>query len=156
MKVLKYTLFSLMGMLIINSADAGNTSTSLKVSLTIIETCEVSTQGNLDFGSVVRSQPVADAITNISVQCSKNTPYQLAVTSDNNFELKSAASTASVAYVLYQDAGHTQIWAGSGGKIRSGVATGMKENIPIHGAITSSTNVQATKYEDWVRVNVIY
>jgi len=156
MKALKYILFSLMGMLLINSADAGNTSTSLKVSLTIIETCEVSTQGNLDFGSVVRSQPVAPARTNVSVQCSQNTPYQLAVTSDNNFELKSATSPASVAYVLYQDAGHTQIWGGLGSKIHSGIATGMKENIPIHGAITSSTNVQATKYEDWVRVNVIY
>lgn len=42
MKVLKYTLFSLMSMLTINSADAGNASTSLRVSLTIIETCEVS------------------------------------------------------------------------------------------------------------------
>ena len=156
MKVIKYALFSLMGMLIINSADAGNTSTALKVSLTIVETCEVSTQGNLDFGSVVRSQPVAGARTDISVQCTQNTPYQLAVTSDNNFELNSAASTASVAYVLYQDAGHTQIWGGAGSKIRSGIATGMKEIIPIHGAITSSTNVQATKYEDWVRVNVIY
>lgn len=156
MKVLKYSLFSLMSMLTINSADAGNASTSLRVSLTIIETCEVSTQGNLDFGSVVRSQPVATARTDVSVQCSQNTPYQLAVTSDNNFELKSAASLASVAYVLYQDAGHTQIWGGQGSKIYSGVATGMKENIPIHGAITSSTNVQATKYEDWVRVNVIY
>lgn len=156
MKVLKYILFSLMSMLTINSADAGNASTSLRVSLTIIETCEVSTQGNLDFGSVVRSQPVAGARTDVSVQCSQNTPYQLAVTSDNNFELKSAASPASVAYVLYQDAGHTQIWGGPGSKIYSGIATGMKENIPIHGAITSSTNVQATKYEDWVRVNVIY
>lgn len=156
MKVLKYTLFSLMSMLTVNSADAGNASTSLRVSLTIIETCEVSTQGNLDFGSVVRSQPVAAARTDVSVQCSQNTPYQLAVTSDNNFELKSAASTASVAYVLYQDAGHTQIWGGPGSKIYSGIATGMKENIPIHGAITSSTNVQATKYEDWIRVNVIY
>ena len=156
MKALKYILFSLMGMLLINSADAGNTSTSLKVSLTIIETCEVSTQGNLDFGSVVRSQPVAPARTNVSVQCSQNTPYQLAVTSDNNFELKSAASPASVAYVLYQDAGHTQIWGGAADKLHSRIATGMKENIPIHGAITSSTNVQATKYEDWVRVNVIY
>jgi len=156
MKVLKYTLFSLMGMLIINSADAGNTSTSLKVSLTIIETCAVSTQGNLDFGSVVRSQPVADARTDISVQCTQNTPYQVAVTSDNNFELKSAASNASVAYVLYQDAGHTQIWGGPESKIHARIATGGKESIPIHGAITSSTNVQATKYEDWVRVNVIY
>jgi spore coat protein U-like protein len=156
MKVIRYALFSLMGMLLINSADAGNTSTSLKVSLTIIETCEVSTQGNLDFGSVVRSQPVAPARTDVSVQCSQNTPYQLAVTSDNNFELKSAASPASVAYVLYQDAGHTQIWGGSADKLHSRIATGMKETIPIHGAITSSTNVQATKYEDWVRVNVIY
>ena len=76
--------------------------------------------------------------------------------SDNNFELKSADSPASVAYVLYQDAGHTQIWGGVADKIRSRIATGMKENIPIHGAIISTTNVQATKYEDWVRVNVIY
>jgi len=156
MKVIRHALFSLMGMLIINSADAGNTSTSLKVSLTILETCDVSTQGNLDFGSVVRSQPVAGARTNISVQCTHNTPYQVAVTSDNNFELKSAASPASVAYVLYQDAGHTQIWGGAADKLHSRIATGIKENIPIHGAITSSTNVQATKYEDWVRVNVIY
>ncbi|WP_064194632.1 spore coat U domain-containing protein, partial [Acinetobacter baumannii] len=114
------------------------------------------TQGNLDFGSVERAQPVPTARTDVTVQCSKNTPYQLAVTSDNNFELKSTASPASVAYVLYQDAGHTQIWGGAADKLRSRIATGMKENIPIHGAITSSTNVQATKYEDWVRVNVIY
>lgn len=156
MKVIQYALFSLMGILTIDSAVAGNASTSLRVSLTIVETCEVSTEGNLDFGSVVRSQPVAVARTDVSVQCSKNTPYQLAVTSDNNFELKSTTSPASVAYVLYQDAGHTQIWGGTADKIHSRVATGMKENIPIHGVITSSTNVQATKYEDWVRVNVIY
>ncbi|MDS7945341.1 spore coat U domain-containing protein [Acinetobacter sp. V110_1] len=156
MKVIKYALFSFMGVLIINNAEAGNASTSLKVSLTIVDTCEVSTQGNLDFGSVVRAQPVAAARTDVSVQCSQNTPYQVAVTSDNNFELKSATSPASVAYVLYQDAGHTQIWSGAGSNIHSGVATGMKENIPIHGVITSSTNVQATKYEDWVRVNVVY
>jgi len=55
MKVIKYALFSLMGMLIINSAHAGNASTSLKVSLTIVDTCEVSTQGNLDFCTVVRT-----------------------------------------------------------------------------------------------------
>lgn len=156
MKVISHALFSLMGMLTINSADAGNASTSLRVSLTILETCEVSTQGNLDFGSVERAQPVPTARTDVTVQCSKNTPYQLAVTSDNNFELKSTASPASVAYVLYQDAGHTQIWGGMADKIRSRIATGMKENIPIHGAIISTTNVQATKYEDWVRVNVIY
>ncbi|MDC4278079.1 spore coat U domain-containing protein [Acinetobacter baumannii] len=156
MKVIKYALFSLRGVLIINSAEAGNASTSLKVSLTIVDTCEVSTQGNLDFGSVERAQPVPTARMDVTVQCSKNTPYQLAVTSDNNFELKSTASPASVAYVLYQDAGHTQIWGGAADKLRSRIATGMKENIPIHGAITSSTNVQATKYEDWVRVNVIY
>ncbi|NUF39337.1 Csu type fimbrial protein [Acinetobacter lactucae] len=156
MKIIQYALFSLMGILTIDSAVAGNASTSLRVSLTIVETCEVSTEGNLDFGSVVRSQPVATARTDVSVQCTQNTPYQLAVTSDNNFELKSAESPASVAYVLYQDAGHTQIWGGTADKIHSRIATGMKENIPIHGAITSSTNVQATKYEDWVRVNVIY
>lgn len=156
MKVIIYALFSFIGMLIITNANAGSSSTSLKVGLTIVEMCEVATQGNLDFGSVARSQPVAAARTDVIVQCSNNTPYQLAVTSDNNFELKSAASPASVAYVLYQDAGHTQIWGGQGSKIYSGVATGMKENIPIHGMITSSTNVQATKYEDWVRVNVIY
>ncbi|NUG24598.1 Csu type fimbrial protein [Acinetobacter lactucae] len=156
MKIIQYALFSLMGILTIDSAVAGNASTSLRVSLTIVETCEVSTEGNLDFGSVVRSQPVAAARTDVSVQCTQNTPYQLAVTSDNNFELKSAESPASVAYVLYQDAGHTQIWGGAADKIHSRIATGMKENIPIHGAITSSTNVQATKYEDWVRVNVIY
>ncbi|NUG51851.1 Csu type fimbrial protein [Acinetobacter lactucae] len=156
MKAIQYALFSLMGILTIDSAVAGNASTSLRVSLTIVETCEVSTEGNLDFGSVVRSQPVAAARTDVSVQCTQNTPYQLAVTSDNNFELKSAESPASVAYVLYQDAGHTQIWGGAADKIHSRIATGMKENIPIHGAITSSTNVQATKYEDWVRVNVIY
>ncbi len=112
MKVIKYALFSLRGVLIINSAEAGNASTSLKVSLTIVDTCEVSTQGNLDFGSVERAQPVPTARTDVTVQCSKNTPYQLAVTSDNNFELKSTASPASVAYVLYQDAGHTQIGEG--------------------------------------------
>ena len=39
MKVIRYTLF-LMGMLTINNADAGNASTSLRVSLTILETCE--------------------------------------------------------------------------------------------------------------------
>ncbi|RSO35650.1 Csu type fimbrial protein [Acinetobacter lactucae] len=156
MKIIQYALFSLMGILTIDSAVAGTASTSLRVSLTIVETCEVSTEGNLDFGSVERAQPVAAARTDVSVQCTQNTPYQLAVTSDNNFELKSTASPASVAYVLYQDAGHTQIWGGAADKIHSRVATGMKENIPIHGVITSSTNVQATKYEDWVRVNVIY
>lgn len=41
MKVIRHALFSLMGMLTINSADAGNASTSLRVSLTILETCEV-------------------------------------------------------------------------------------------------------------------
>lgn len=156
MKVITYALFSLIGMLIITNANAGSASASLKVGLTIVEMCEVATQGNLDFGSVARSRPVAAARTNVSVQCSSNTPYQLAITSDNNFELKSATSTASVSYALYQDANHTQIWGESGDQMRSGIATGMKENIPIHGVITSSTNVQATKYEDWVRVNVIY
>ena len=156
MKLIKHALFSLMGILLIKSAEAASASTSLKVSLTIVESCEVSTQGNLDFGSVVRAQPVAAARTDVTVQCNHNTPYQLAVTSDNNFELKSATSPASVAYILYQDAGHTQIWGNVASKMHSGIATGMKENIPIYGVIQSSTNVQATKYEDWVRVNVVY
>ena len=71
MKVIKYALFSLMGMLIINSAHAGNASTSLKVSLTIVDTCEVSTQGNLDFGTVVRAQPVSATRTDVSVHAAK-------------------------------------------------------------------------------------
>ncbi|OJK06996.1 spore coat protein, U domain protein [Acinetobacter baumannii] len=156
MKVITYTLFSLIGTLIITNVNAGSASASLKASLTIVETCEVATLGNLDFGSVARSKLVAAARTQLSVQCTQNTPYQLAVTSDNNFELKSAESTTSVAYALYQDVNHTQIWGESKDKIRSRIATGAKESIVVYGAITSSTNVQTTKYEDWVRVNVIY
>ncbi|MBV6271788.1 spore coat U domain-containing protein [Alcaligenaceae bacterium CGII-47] len=151
-------------------ADCGNAddgSFPFIVTAVIVKSCNVDAS-NMNFGSV--PQPVLatniDAQSNINVNCTRSTPYTIALTPSNNSSTGAGQMSPvggllgnldKVPYQLYRAAPSTgQQW---GDQIdintKAGTGTGMSQSYPVYGRVPSA-NFAADSYIDIVTVRVNY
>ena len=92
-------------------AFAGTATGSFTVQATVAPSCTISgstlTFPNYDPNSATPD----DGATTLSLTCTKNTGYSVALTSANSFAMKNGVD--SLNYVLYSDSGRTTVWNGS-------------------------------------------
>lgn len=151
------------------AAHAATDTTQFQVKITITESCDVHTVSatNLDFGTHVRSTD-ATPIDNqgaLQLNCSKGTPFQIAL--DPGLNSSSATAAADnrrmisadnnyVPYGLYRDAARTLFWGRvPGTNTLAGIGSAATQSIPVFGRVPA-TNVPAGVYLDTITATVTY
>ncbi|AMJ55756.1 MULTISPECIES: spore coat U domain-containing protein [Stenotrophomonas] len=151
------------------AAHAATDTTQFQVKITITESCDVHTvnASDIDFGTHVRSTG-ATPIDNqgaLQLNCSRGTPYQIALDPGLNASSPTAAADnrrmtnadgGLVPYGLYRDAARTQFWGRVlGTNTVAGTGTAAQQSIPVYGRV-ASTDVPAGVYLDTVTATVTY
>lgn len=151
------------------SAQAVSTkTTNFGVSATVAPNCLISA-GDLAFGNYFGDPdaPVnVDASANISVRCSKNAAFSLALSGGSNGtiaqRLMAGPGGDTLQYNLFSDANRTTLWGdGTTGSTVDGTGTGMANTLTktVYGRLPDNAHNQAAgvgAYTDTVTVTVTY
>lgn len=139
----------------------GTDSTTFNVTITITESCDIHTTAATDvaFNTHSRSAGTADAAGALSVNCTLDTNYQIALNLGNHQDSgtrRMSSGTSFVPYGLYRDASRTQVWGDMvGTNTLNGQGTGSAVSVPVFGRATS-LNAPAGTYTDTVQATITY
>jgi len=150
-------------------AAAPNPATAtFQVQMKISKSCTVTAGAGSDMqlGTVDATSAVGtNGTSNVSVTCSKTTPYSIALQSGNNAStaglgtLKGAAgNTDTLTYQLYSNSGLTTAWGNGGASLVSGTGTGAPVSVGVWAKGTGATPTLVTPddYSDIVTVSVSF
>ncbi|MET3184271.1 UNVERIFIED_ORG: spore coat protein U-like protein [Variovorax guangxiensis] len=149
-----------------SAAIADTASSTFKVLITVTKACSVTagTASNIDFGSVTSTATALSASSNISVTCSKSTPYNIGLLPSNSSTtgagVMSNTGPDTIAYQLRSASATGPIWGNTAtptdvGNGVAGTGTGAAQSIPVW-ATVASVNVTPGAYLDTVTVQVNY
>ncbi|WP_432727970.1 Csu type fimbrial protein [Variovorax sp. W6] len=140
---------------------------TFQVLITVAKACSVTAGAgsNINFNTVDSSATNLSASSNISVTCSKSTPYNIGLLPSNNSTtgagvMSTAAVTDTIPYQLRSVSATGAIWGSTAtstlpGNGVSGTGTGSAQSIPVW-ATVASVNVTPGAYLDTVTVQVNY
>jgi spore coat protein U-like protein len=142
-------------------AVAGTATTTLGVSLTINAGCTVSSTPIAFPAQGVISAAVSQT-GSLAVTCTNTTPYTVGLdqgagsgaTTTNR--LMTGPASATVAYGLYSDSGHTANWGNASGSWVAGTGNGNAQTLTVHGAISPQTTPAPGAYADTINVTVTF
>jgi spore coat protein U-like protein len=148
-----------------STISANEGTTSFTASAAVPASCTVSAT-TLDFGTAGLLVANRDANATLSIVCTRNAAYKLALGPGQNDagagvnarKMKSGAAT--IAYQLYQDAGRSVVWgdtlSGAGANVKSDSGNGVTQNHTVFGRVPPQTTPAAGTYTDTVVVTVEY
>jgi spore coat protein U-like protein len=149
-----------LAVLLFTSGDAGavTTTSNITVTASVGKLCSLGSP-TLNFGAYDPTAAALDVSTVLNVNCTKTTPFTIALGNGLNFAggnryMKDSVSTDTLHYELYSDSGHTTVWnavstvAGTGG-------TNTSET--VYGRIFAGQFVTpATTYSDTVVASITF
>ena len=150
-------------------------TTSFNVKITILKACTITAAGanDVDFGSVsYDATGNVDAQGSLTARCTPLTPYNIALDAGANagsandvgtrrMKHTNAGVTTNnfVAYQLYRDASHAQVWGSTlGNNTFAASGTGLDQAYPVYGRVTdpSANNAAAGTYNDVITATITY
>ncbi len=141
---------------------AGSATTTLGVSLTINAGCNVSSTSVAFPAQSVLASGVNQTGT-VVVTCTNTTPYNVELDQGAGSgatvtnRLMTGPSSATVAYGLYQDSGHTTNWGKTDGTDTvAGTGNGSAQTLTVYGHIAAQTTPAPGSYADTVNVTVTF
>jgi spore coat protein U-like protein len=149
------------------SAFSATSTTTFTVTATISAACTVSAS-TLGFGTYNPTLGAnLDATTTVNVTCTNGSTYNVGLdagagtgaTIANRLMTRTAGGTDTIAYSLYQDAGHTTVWGNTiGTNTVSATGSGISQPITVNGRIFSSnvTTIPPASYLDTITVTVTF
>jgi spore coat protein U-like protein len=150
------------------AAVAAPATATFQVQITVAKACSViaGTASKIDFGTVDSSATGLSASSNISVTCSKSTPYNVGLLPSNNSTTGAGAMSPTVAgpdtvaYQLHSASATGPVWGSTAtatavGNGVAGTGTGVAQSIPVF-ATVANANVTPGAYADTVTVQVNY
>lgn len=150
------------GIALPSTAAAGTATTTLGVSLTINAGCNVSSSPIAFPAQTVLSSGV-DQTGTVAVTCTNTTPYQIGLDKGAGSgasianRLMTGPSSATVAYALYQDSGHSTNWGNTNGTDTvTGTGSGSSQTLTVYGHIAAQTTPAPGAYADTVNVTVTF
>jgi spore coat protein U-like protein len=141
---------------------AGSATTTLGVSLTINAGCNVSSTSVAFPAQSVLASGVNQTGT-VAVTCTNTTPYNIELDQGAGSgatvtnRLMTGPSSATVAYGLYQDSGHSTNWGKTDGTDTvAGTGNGSAQTLTVYGHIAAQTTPAPGSYADTVNVTVTF
>jgi spore coat protein U-like protein len=123
--------------------------------------CSVSASA-LSFGSTGVLRANLDATTSISVTCTNQAPYTVALDgglsgATDPTQRKMTNGAVSITYGLYQDASRTSPWGSSAGlNMAAGTGSGLAQSFTVYGRVPPQTTPAPGTYSDTVVLTVSY
>jgi spore coat protein U-like protein len=161
------TLVAALGLLSAGAANSGTTTTTFAVTATVQSTCSA-TATALAFGAYTPGAGALTKTSTISVKCTKNSPYTVALnagtTTGGALAQRLMASGANtLQYNLYTTAAFTTVFGDGTGSTSTSAGTGAgvatANTITVYGQLPDSATNQAAvpgSYSDTVTVTVSY
>ena len=141
---------------------AATATGQFQVLLTINAECQLVSASDLDFGTTGVIQTGVAATSNIVVQCTKTTPYQIGLDAGLGAgatvaSRKMTGGTETVDYTMYQDSGRTSVWGNTlGSDTVASTGTGAQQTFTVYGYVPPQTTPPPGSYLDTVQVTVTY
>ncbi|HVC12933.1 MAG TPA: spore coat U domain-containing protein [Burkholderiales bacterium] len=154
-----------------SAAYALTTTTTFAVSANVPKNCTLGTVNALAFGAYNPGAGAVNATTNIVVNCTKNTAFNIGldagttVGGSTTTRLMTDGATDTLQYTLWQDSGHATNWGNTVGTdtlagTGSGMGGGNAITETVYGQIpdnpTNQAAVPAASYTDSITVTVTY
>jgi len=135
---------------------------TIAVGLTIEDECTIVTP-SLNFGTHGVLEGTIDTQGDISIECTKGTPYAIALDAGLNASGVVANramtnGTDKIAYQLYSNAGYSSVWGNDFGNTTVGAthATGDAETHTVYARIPVQTSESIGSYTDTVTATIWY
>ncbi|WP_342051193.1 MULTISPECIES: Csu type fimbrial protein [unclassified Cupriavidus] len=141
-----------------------STPITFTATATVANDCVI-TANTLDFGTSGVLRTALDANGSLSVRCTLNAPYSIALNAGTGAGATVAArrmtrsgGTQTVGYQLFRNAARTEPWGdGTNGTLTvSGTGTGTAQTVNLYGRVPAQTTPQAGTYQDTVTVTITY
>ncbi len=167
MKISKYGTALLLALgvsasatMIKSDAIAQTATDTFVVRATVQASCAISAN-DLDFGTYDPAAGAADATSQIFVNCTAGTTYELALNGGQSGDIANRAMTGStgdsLTYQLYTDAARSIVWGdGSTGQSVSGTGNGVIIDHPVYGRVVSNQYVTPGAYIDTITATVTF
>ena len=168
MKKLTFVATAIVAATVTSAALAATSTSTFQVLINVAKACSVTAGAgsNINFGTVDSSATGLTANSNISVTCSKSTPYNVGLLPSNNSTTgagvmaPAVAGPDTVAYQLRSVSATGPVWGSTAtptavGNGVAGTGTGAAQTIPVF-ATVANANVTPGAYADTVTVQVNY
>lgn len=138
-------------------------SPSFSVRAAVQARCTVSAN-TMDFGATGSLVAARDAANTVSVVCTRDAPYTVALGSllggllgPNPTQRRMTRGLESILYGLYRDAARTQPWGDDQGvNTAAGIGVGATQNYTVYGRVPPQATPSPGTYTDTVVVTVTY
>jgi spore coat protein U-like protein len=151
--------------LVASPAFAGNTvGGAIHVGLTVVDECTIDTS-DIAFGSTGIVQTHIETTADITIECTKRTPYSIALDAGDNATAGDVATRKMkngdddlINYQLYTDGGFSHVWGKTVGTdtVDSASAAGTDEVKTIHARVPAHQNVPIGTYADTITATIWY
>ncbi|RDE07131.1 spore coat U domain-containing protein [Sphingomonas aracearum] len=138
-------------------------TTQFQVTLTIQAECRLTSASDLAFGNTGVIQAAITSTSNIGVQCTNTTPYNIGLNAGAgtgatvDARRMTSGAGATVTYQLFRDAARTQIWGNTAGtNTLAGTGNGAVQTVQVYGLVPAQTTPAAGSYTDTVQVTVTF
>ncbi len=144
------------------SLAASPATSTFTAQITIGAACTVNSPSTLNFGNQGVLTGNVDQASQIQVQCTHTTPYNVGLdaglnSGGNVTNRKMISGGSTVNYSIYSDSGRTTNWGNTvGTDTVAGTGNGSSQTIPVYGRVPAQTTPAPGSYTDTITVSVTY
>jgi spore coat protein U-like protein len=142
---------------------AQTATTQFNVQITINAECQINSADDLDFGSTGVIASAIDAASEIAVQCTDGTPFNIGLNQGAGAgatvasRLMTGPGSETVQYSLYTNPSRTTVWGNTiGTDTVTGTGTGAEQTFTVYGRVPAQTTPGPGTYTDVVTVTMTY
>jgi spore coat protein U-like protein len=140
-------------------AAAAFVSGDLHISITIQSECQIAALPDLNFGTHGVISTAVSAFTDIQIQCTNTTPFDIGLDEGDGTSATVADRLLgdTVNYSLYQDAAHNTVWGNTiDTDTVAGTGDGTAQSFRVYGLVPVQATPIPGTYNDTVAVTVTY
>jgi spore coat protein U-like protein len=155
---------SLLGLVACSSITAGSTALSFNVNASVINDCTLAAT-NINFGATGVLTSTLTATGTLSVACTNNDPYSIALSAGSGSgasvadrSMTRSGGSDQIHYQLYTNAGYSTPWGdGTGSTVPvTGTGTGSSQAITVYARVLPQTTPAAGTYSDLIVATITY